>query len=347
MSEKILVTLGALIFLVTGIFMFLHKSGWFNIETIPANEPENSQPVEIIDEPAGTTNTGSSEPGGLTRIDSAINTEALEVVTSEMANAPLPTDPEYWGIENDMLPGFAETLNAIFAGDEEALRETFSEQWNCGRNDYRNLEDVERGIGNVRDMAMARMSERISANPERAERWVGAMELRALDQLEDCTWRHQSAAKQLRTQVASQAQAGDVMARYVYATMLWPSPHEENYPEEHAAWAYNALKFSEQNVMESWTLGYEAMELSANWGWFTPVSKAMGQAWGIVLTTCPIAGPAPIGGDWNTRFRGMTDFSNSAPIHAARLIEQHCPDASASYTPPDIVSVEQRSRENN
>lgn len=342
MTEKILVTLGLLVFLVTGIALFMHKSGSFSPENPVMNESGSTESSAAVDQPVIGSDEESPESSGTTTSESYINADALEVVTSNLSNAALPTDADYWGVDDDLLPKFAEKLNAIFAGDENLLRETFREQMRCGRNDYRSLEDVERGIESVRTMATERMAQRGGGSPERAERMVSSMELRALEQFEDCTWRHQTAAQRLRAEVAAQAQGGDVMARYTYATMLWPSPHEENYPEEHAAWAHNALRFTEQNVMESWTLGFEAMEMSANYGFFTPVSQAMGQAWSIVLTTCPIAGPAPVGGDWNSRFRGMTDFSNSAPIHAARLIEQHCPGALSTYSPPDVTSVEQR-----
>lgn len=344
MNAKFLLTLGVIVLVVTGVVLLMHKSGSINIESVGTTDPDGSHRADVTEEPDSGMKEESLAASGITHIKSYINTDALEVVTSNMTNASLPTDPEYWGVANDMLPRFARKLNAIFAGDEEMLRATFSEQARCSRNDYKSVEDVERGVVYIREQAMERRPQRGADNPERLERRVSTLELRALRQVKDCMWRHQSAAQQLRAQVANQAQAGDVMARYVYATMLSPSPYEENYPEEHAAWASNALKFSKQNVMESWTLGFEAMELSANWGWFTPVSQAMGQAWGIVLATCPIAGPAPIGSDWNTRFRGMVDFSNSAPIHAARLIEQHCPGASLTYTLPNIVPVERRRR---
>lgn len=351
MNGKILLTIGALVFVVTGVVLFIYRSDSINIESVGTNEPAGSQRADDAQEAEGGMSKEPPAASGIIQQKSYINTDALEVVASNMMNAELPTDKEYWGVEDNLLPKFARKLNAIFAGDEEVLRATFNEQARCSRNDYQSVEDVQRGVAKIREEAIERMPRRGTDNPERlerrisaVERRVGTMEIRALRQVEDCLWRHQSAAQKLRAQVAAQAQAGDVMARYVYATMLSPSPYEENFPEEHAAWASNALRFSEQNVMESWTLGFEAMELSANWGWFTPVSQAMGQAWGIVLVTCPIIGPAPIGSDWNTRFRGMVDFSNSAPIHAARLIEQHCPDASSIYTPPNVVSIDRVGR---
>jgi hypothetical protein len=280
----------------------------------------------IQDAPAGAVTTPQTA--------ATANTDAGPDKADKSRTAKRPSVGEKnYGPENEAVADVVQIFDHILAGDEELMADTWQQLQGCRFSEYRNLEDMIASLDKLRQSLTRDFAGNPEMTPERIEERVDAARYGYLQTLNSCAWQHQPGAAGIRDKVAALAQGGDVIARFLYAMLLSPSPWEMHYIQQHAAWTTNALNFTLQNVADKQTLGAAAMYRSYLTGLFTPQNIVLSQAWQLVLLSCPKNGPNPLWEGARLELSDTSNISDIAAIHAQNLVREQCPDSALFIQP--------------
>ncbi len=255
----------------------------------PAQQAEaDSQPIQVPDSAHGDdSNTG---PG---IINKATNRrQEAYTALAEKLSAPENTLKRDVFIDNasNRLDAVKSEVMLAIQGDDDASRKMLERARECRSFNPMTLLDIETEIAYYRDRFDRRRGDdeqRAERAEERIEKTRATMKAR----VENCSWRHTGEFPDLRAKVERQAEAGDVLARFYYAMLLKPSPYEENYLLETAAWSDNSLRFTMANINQNMTTGFLALSFSHAQGIFTHQDARLAGIWAYLVMSCPMNGP--------------------------------------------------------
>ena len=291
MTRKLLLLFLA-ISLVTGIVV------WY---TGKAGSQSPLHPVQSSgSEAPGMDPETATEPGVATQGEinssnpSSLISQRRETYTelAEKLSAPGNTLKRDVFIDNasSRLEAVKSEVTLAIQGDDDAARKILERARECRQFNPMTPLDVETEIAYYRDRFNSRRGsdqQRATRAEERIEQTRTAM----LARVENCSWRHTGEFPDLRAQVERQADAGDVLARFYYAMLLKPSPYEENYLLETAAWSDKSLRFTMDNINQNMTVGYLALSFSHAQGIFTHQDARLAGIWAYLVMSCPMNGP--------------------------------------------------------
>jgi hypothetical protein len=245
-------------------------------------------------EPAPDGSPGSESPAG-TIPNPGIKTRSRHEAYTELAEKlTAPENTLKRDVFIDKASGRLQTvkseLTLAIGGDDEASDKVLKRARECRQFNPMTMLDIETEIAYYRDSFNRRRGDG-EQNPERMEERLAKSRSAMQARVENCSWRHTEDFPGLRAQVETQAEAGDVLARFYYAMLLKPSPYENNYLLETAAWSDNSLRFTMANINQNMTMGYLALAFSHAQGIFTHQDARLAGIWAYVLMSCPISGP--------------------------------------------------------
>ena len=292
------------VLLLLGLALLVAGLGFWYLQQNRVAEPE----TQAIDAPGATTTeqlpgpaaasreTGSensvTDPGSEQNIarwrkysDSSL--DWAEVKSPADDGKPRPAaDSELKLLDAD--------VEAALAGDNQALDRIMDRADNCRYITTVTPEDVENEITFMINRREQRTGQQINRNDVEVQERVAERRDSMLSHLKNCSWRYSRDFPTLREQIGAQAEAGNVLARFIYALMLKPSPLEADYLIEVARWADNSLRYTTANIQQNLTVGYLAQAHSYSTGIFTPRDSRLAGIWAYMVMTCPSAGPIPL-----------------------------------------------------
>ena len=292
------------LFLLLGLGLLAAGLGFWYLQQSPGDEPRihtiEPQITPAGDQPLSPGDVGSKMGSENSPVDSSTEQNVArwrkysdssvgwaEVKSPADDGKPRPAaDSELKLLNGD--------VDAALAGDSPALDRLLDKADNCRYITTVTSDDVENELTYMINRREQRTGQEIDRNNVEVQERLAERRDSMLGHLKNCSWRYSRDFPDLREQVAAQAEGGNVLARFIYAMMLKPSPLEADYLIEVARWADNSLRYSTANIQQNLTIGYLAQAHSYSTGIFTPRDSRLAGIWAYMVMTCPSAGPIPL-----------------------------------------------------
>ena len=312
---------------LAGLVVYLVKSPSGGQAPGQAADATGQQDPARKTDPDSKTEDGSdrpaADPGGIKRrfyanqasSDDARTRQQTAAVSEPVQQPDLPFEysPEVAVLAN-------EVERAMDDIDTEAMKALWRRNTRCQGVNLATGGDLQRTLDKI-DMAQSRQRKPDDLKIQNA---FDQTRLAEMKRFEQCAWKFHPETNHLRSQLAGAAQSGDVIGRFIYATVMMPSPLEPEYQLQVAVWADNALTFTMANILENQSLGYLAMAMSYSTGLFTPRNKFLAEAWQLTSSRCSGTGPQMSQADINSLFGNVLYISDTGESMGQQFIDWYC-----------------------
>jgi len=312
---------------LAGLVVYLVRSPAGDQAPSPAADAAGQQDPGNTTDPKPQADGGparpKADPGGVKRRFYANQAKANDARISQQTEAvssPVrqPDQPFEYSPEVAVLAN--EVERALDDIDTEAMKALWRRNTSCQGVNLATGDDLQRTLDKI-DMAQSRQRRPDDLKIQNA---FDQTRLAEMKRFERCAWKFHPETNHLRSQLEGAAQSGDVIGRFIYATVMMPSPLEPEYQYQVAVWADNALTFTMANILENQSLGYLAMAMSYSTGLFTPRNKFLAEAWQLTSSSCPGSGPQMSRSDINSLFGNVLYISDTGESMGQQFIDWYC-----------------------